>query len=56
MGKILKGLKTLAAEASGANLEPCPGKTDMGVRCKRKKKPGYQGCGSPMCDSSHNFK
>lgn len=51
MGKFTDLIK----DVSGANLEPCPGKTGMGVKCKKKKRPGYPGCGSPMCSSSHNF-
>ena len=52
---IIKGLANLAKEAAGTHLDPCPGKTDMGVKCKSKKRPGYGGCGHRLCSSSHGF-
>lgn len=54
-GGLLSGLANLAKDVSGANLAPCPGKTDMGVKCKRKTRPGYGGCGHRQCSSSHGF-
>lgn len=55
MGKIAKWVKEVAQEAAGTHLDTCPGRTDLGVACKKKKRPGYPGCGRPECSSSHGF-
>lgn len=49
---FLKGAATLLREASGANLERCPGKTAPGIKCKKKVRPGYGGCGDPKCTTT----
>lgn len=49
---IIKGLVNLAKDVKGAGLEPCTGKTGPGIRCKKKARPGYGGCGDPKCTTT----